>query len=76
MSLCASCVHRHLPWVREAPFQAVHCVPRFLSLSNNLGNLLFGRQTTPMVIQTGFRCSLDTVGKQVHSPWRTHLLPI
>jgi hypothetical protein len=60
MSLCASCVHRgHLPWVREAPFQVVHCVPHFLSLSNNLGNLLFARQTSSIIIQTGFRCSFE-----------------
>jgi len=46
----ASCVHDHLPWAREVPFQTVHSVSRFLSLSNNLGNLLFARQTTPMVV--------------------------
>jgi len=33
-----------LPWAREAYFQSVHSVSRFLSLSNNLGNLLFARQ--------------------------------
>ena len=31
-------------------FQTVHSVSRFLSLSNNLGNLLFARRTTPMAV--------------------------
>jgi len=40
----------HLPWAREVPFQAVHSVSRFFSFSNNLGNLLFARRTTPMAV--------------------------
>ncbi len=40
----------HLPWAREVPFRTVHSVSRFLSLSNNLGNLLFARRTTPTVV--------------------------
>jgi hypothetical protein len=40
----------HLPWACEAPFQTVHSVSHFLSLSNNLGNLLFARRTTPTAL--------------------------
>src|SRR6516225_7254554 len=40
----------HVPWAREVPFQTVHSVSRFLSLSNNLGNLLFARRTTPTAV--------------------------
>ena len=40
----------HLPWAREAPFQTVHSVSRFLCLSNNLGNLLFARRAIRMVV--------------------------
>ena len=47
--VCQLCAAR-LPWAREVPFQTVHSVSRFLSLSNNLGNLLFARRTTPMVV--------------------------
>jgi hypothetical protein len=43
----------HLPWEREAPFQTVHSVSRVLSLSNNLGNLLFAQGTTPIVLSRG-----------------------
>src|SRR5579872_4289377 len=40
----------HLPWAHEASFQSVRSISRFLSLSNNLGNLLFARQTTLMAV--------------------------
>jgi hypothetical protein len=35
-----------LQWARESPFQLLYSVSSFFSLSNNLGNLLFARQTT------------------------------
>jgi hypothetical protein len=38
-----------LPWARGILFQKLHSVARFFNLSNNLGNLLFARQTS----QTG-----------------------
>jgi hypothetical protein len=40
----------HMPWAREVLFQTFHPVSCFLSLSNNLGNLLFARRTTPMAV--------------------------
>jgi hypothetical protein len=39
-----------LPWAREVPFQTVHSVSPFPGLSNNLGNLLFARRTTPTAV--------------------------
>jgi hypothetical protein len=42
-----------LQWAREILFQTVHSVSRFFSLSNNLGNLLFARRTTPMPVSDG-----------------------
>jgi hypothetical protein len=47
--VCQLCAAR-LPWAREVLFQTVHSVSRFLSLSNNLGNLLFARRTTSMAV--------------------------
>jgi hypothetical protein len=40
----------YLPRAREAPFRKVHSVSRFLSLSNNMGNLVFVRRATPMAV--------------------------
>jgi hypothetical protein len=44
----------HLPWAREVPFQTIHSVSRFLSLSNNLrlrpeGSHCLGRLTKELV---------------------------
>jgi hypothetical protein len=47
--LCAGLVR----WAREVSFQTVHSVSCCFSLSNNLGNLLFARRTTPMVSSDG-----------------------
>jgi hypothetical protein len=47
--------HRLVPLTgaREVLFQAVHSVSCFFSLSNNLGNLLFARRTTPTAVSDG-----------------------
>ncbi len=47
-----------LPWAREILFQTIHSTSRFLSLSNNLGNLLFAPTDNPDVC---FRWVFDTV---------------
>jgi hypothetical protein len=47
-----------LPWAREVLFQTIHSASRFLSLSNNLGNLLLAPTDNPMAASDGF---FDTV---------------
>ncbi len=50
--VCQLCAAR-IPWAREILFQTVHSLSRFFSLSNNFGNLLFARRTTPMPVSDG-----------------------
>ena len=45
-SMCSWTQLAHLPWARGSSFQLLYSVSFFFSLSNNLGNLLFARQST------------------------------
>jgi len=58
--VCQLCAAR-LPWAREVPFQTVRSVSCFLTLSNNLGHLLFARRTTPMIVSDTVACLSQTV---------------
>src|ERR1035438_4971597 len=63
----------HVPWASEISFQKFHSVVRFLRFSNNLGNLVFARRTTPMTRSD--RALIRSESKWI-PPSRARLCPI
>ncbi len=54
----------HLSWARGSSFQLLYSVSSFFSLSNNLGNLLFARQSTQVASTDGVMDSFGSVKEQ------------